>query len=278
VTQDPGLLGEQLCRLLDAAPDDGLPGRDTLVLDDGYAPSLRLSRRVPFTDTEVARAAQMCRLAATVAGTGPDPAAVPRGPLAPEPARGEVALRQGTTQDVQALVAMHARCSARTVQRRYHVPMPRLGPRPARRLLAPEGGFSIVLTVDDEIAAIGMLSPDTSGAADSGAEVGLMVEDRWQGRGYGTKVLRALAVEAAGQGFYTLTCWVQPDNDAVPATIRAAGLRALVGSVDGLLEYRIPVRKLRGTSPLVALLHERPELREVYAPAALVDQAVRDGA
>jgi hypothetical protein len=32
------------------------------------------------------------------------------------------------------------------------------------------------------------------------------------------------------------------------------------------------------TTPLVALLEGRPELREVYPPAALIDQAVRGGA
>jgi hypothetical protein len=30
------------------------------------------------------------------------------------------------------------------------------------------------------------------------------------------------------------------------------------------------------TEPLVALLHERKELREVYAPADIIDQSVRD--
>lgn len=33
----------------------------------------------------------------------------------------------------------------------------------------------------------------------------------------------------------------------------------------------------RLTEPLVTLLHERKELREVYAPADIIDSAVRDG-
>ncbi len=37
---------------------------------------------------------------------------------------------------------------------------------------------------------------------------------------------------------------------------------------------------LRGrvTRPLVDLLHERQELREIYAPADIIDRAIRDSA
>jgi GNAT superfamily N-acetyltransferase len=154
--------------------------------------------------------------------------------------------------------------------------VPHLSPRLARALLEPAGGVSLVVTVGRHIVAAGMLGPDpeTPGAA----EVGVMVEDRWQRHGHGTRLLRALAIEAAHLGHDTLTCMVRPDNDAVLPSIRRAGLRARVSFADGLTEYRIPLARLRGTAPLVALLHDRRELREVYPPADLLDQAIRDGA
>lgn len=274
VMEDPALLEDQLCRLLDAFPADGLPGLESLVLDDAYGPPVRLSRPVPFTDTELARASELRRLAAAVLGTDPDPALLPRAAAATAPVDpGTVTLRPGTVQDVDALVAMHARCSAATTYRRYHAPLANISPRRARALLEPPGGLSVVATVGADIVAIGMLAPDGAGA-----ELGLMVEDGWQRKGYGAKLLRALAIEAASRGIDTLTCMVQRDNDVVLATIRSAGLRARVTFDDGATRYRLPVQSLRGTAPLVALLHERRELREVYAPADLIDQAVRGGA
>lgn len=289
VMEYPDRLEEQLCRMLDASPADGLPGLESLVLDDEYGPAVSLVRSVPFTDTEVARASELRRLAAAVLGSAPDPALlVPVPPAAPvEPVGpGTVALRPATAMDAKALVAMHARCSADTVHRRYHAPVPHVSPRLAQAVLEPPGGLSLVLTVGDDIVAVGMLS-----IGPAGAELGVMVEDRWQRQGYGTKMLRALAIEAANRGVDTVSCLVQPDNDAVLRTIHRARLRALVSYVDGVTEYRIPVgrladspRRARGpvkggaTAPLVALLHERQELREVYPPADLIDQAVRGGA
>ena len=283
VTEEPELLEGQLCRLLGAFPVDGLPGLETLVLDDDAGPVVRLSRRVPFTDTEVARAAELRRLAAPAPGPAPDPA-------------GEAwTVRLGTVADATALVAMHERCSSETVCRRYHAPLPRLSPRLARAMLEPTGGLSLVITVGDEIVGMGMLAPDPTSADGTDAEVGLLVEDRWQRQGHGTRLLRALVVEAATRGLRTLTCQVRPDNEAVLPTISRAELHARVSAADGLTVYRVPVDKVVETeaerrrrrnrpamgdvtTPLVALLHGRRELREVYPPADLIDQAVRGGA
>lgn len=292
VMEDPDALEEQLCRLLDAfpaddIPADDIPGLDTMVLDDGYGPEVALARRVPFTDTEHARAAELRRLAAVVTGTDPDPAALM--PVQPvEPALvGSLVIRRGTLADARLLQAMHARCSAPTVFRRYHAPLPHVTQRLARALLEPSGGMSYVVTIGEDMVALGLLA-----IGPSGPELGLMVEDRWQRQGIGARLTRALATEAADRGLDTLTLMVQPDNEAVLPTVRRAGLRAHVTSSDGLNQYRIPVAKLadrpwkRGnrpvmgevTAPLVALLHERRELRQIYPPADFIDQAVRGGA
>ncbi len=166
----------------------------------------------------------------------------------------------------------------------------------ARGLLEPAGGRSLLLSVGDVVVAAAMYSPDPASTVPGTVEVGLMVEDAWQRQGHGSRLLHALAAQAAEEGVETLTCLVLPENDAVLRTIRRAGLRTRVSLVDGLTEYRIPVaaradageapRRRRNnrpkmgevTTPLVALLRDRPELREVYPPAALIDQAVRGGA
>ncbi|HEX6876415.1 MAG TPA: GNAT family N-acetyltransferase [Nocardioidaceae bacterium] len=294
VMERPELLTEQLCRLLDASPADGLPGLPELVLDDPFGPAVALSRMVPFTDTELARASELRRLAAVALGVTGDPAVVRQGAdgeaaTAEQPdAAGPPVLRRGTTRDVPAVVAMHERCSRETLFRRYHAPMPRVTPRLARSMLEPDQGLSMVLTVGDDVVALGVVA-----LGPGGPEAGLLVEDRWQRKGLGSRLLRALAEEAADRRLTVLTCQVQPDNDAVLRTIRRARLRARVNRVDGLTVYRIPVARLedpdgrprRGrpamdelTPPLVALLHDRRELREIYPAADLIDQAVRGGA
>jgi ribosomal protein S18 acetylase RimI-like enzyme len=278
VMQDPKRLHEELCRTLGAAP-----GAYSLVIDDGDGQPVRLSRSVPFTDTEVARAKELRHLA-LLAPLSAAEAVVPV-------AGGPVSLRRGTAADVRALIAMHGRCSAETLYRRFHAPVSRLTSRMARSLLEPLDGFSIVLTAGDAVIGCGLVAPE----GDS-FEIGLVVEDGWQHQGHGNRLLAALVEAAVERGAETLTCYVQPDNEAVLGAIQRAGLRAHVSHVDGITACRIVVggrvtaadtprrrrtsRPLRGnlTIPLVTLLHERAELRPIFRAADHIDQAVRDGA
>lgn len=301
VLEQPGLLEEQLCRLLDAVPGDGL-GADALVLDDADGPPVVLARGVPFSDTEIARARELRVLAAAALGhRRADGVEAPSsaGPSSAGPGRVDtatVALRRGAAADARALVAMHARSSAETVYRRYHAPVQHVSVRLARALLDPVDGFSIVLMAGDDVVALGTVGVVGPGdERERVAEVGLMVEDRWQRQGHGSRLLRALALEASRAGIDTLVCTVLPDSTALLSVIQRAGLRARVRHDDGVTQYRVPVGRLaradearprRGnrpamgevTAPLVALLHDRRELREVYPPADLIDQAVRGGA
>jgi GNAT superfamily N-acetyltransferase len=323
VAERPEQLQEQLCRLLEASPGEGLPGFDSLTLTAEDGVSLSLSRATAFTDTEVARAQELQRLASTASasvatatvarhgaatthvGRRTTPSvrtrrsAVPMAPASREAAPAgadQVTLRSGSVADTDAIVALHGRCSSETLYRRYHAPIAQVTPRMVRAQLEPTGGRSMVLSVGDRVVAVAMYSVDPASTEPRTVEVGMMVEDSWQQQGHGARLMHALAVQAADQGVETLACLVQPENDAVLRTIRRAGLRARVSFVDGLTEYRIPVANLAGsgeaarrrrsnrpemgevTKPLVALLQGRPELREVYPPAALIDQAVRGGA
>jgi ribosomal protein S18 acetylase RimI-like enzyme len=273
----PDLLADQLCQLVDAWVANDSPKSHTMVLGDGHSPQVRLCREVPFTDTEVARAGELRRLALRRV---PTDLPVPTDP-------DTVVTRRAEARAVDALIAMHGRCSAETLLRRYRVPTPRVSPRLARSLLEPADGLSLVMTSGQQVVAVGMLAWGSAGP-----ELGLMVEDRWQRHGLGTRLLRRLAVEAASRGVTSLVCHAQPDNHAVLATVRRAGLRAHVSMADGAARYEILVTILndspgtRGrrrnmgqiTTPLASLLHERAELRDVYPPADFIDRAVRDGA
>jgi L-amino acid N-acyltransferase YncA len=209
----------------------------------------------------------------------------------------QVTLRAGSGDDVAELQALHERCSAATLHRRYHSPTWRISGAMARALLEPPGGQSVVVMRGDDMVAAGLFATRAGSSAPGTAELGLMVEDAHQRHGYGSRLLHALAVEAARRSVEYLHCLVQPDNDAALRVIRRAGLRALVRDTDGVTQCRIPVAALGdhapqpsgryqsgtmsravATSGLVSLLHARPELREIYAPADFRDQWVRGGA
>ena len=278
VMRDPETLADELRRTLGAGS-----GAYSLVIDDGDGQPLMLSRSAPFTDIEVARAKEL-RHVALLAAPSAAAAVVPA-------TGGPVALRPGTADDVQALIAMHGRCSAETLYRRFHAPVPRLTSRMARSLLEPLDGFSMVLTADDAVVGCGLVAREGDTF-----EIGLLVEDGWQHRGHGTRLLAALVKASVERGAESLTCYVQPDNEAVLGTIRRAGMRAHVSHVDGITACRIVVgervaaadtpRRRRAigsfmgsvTSPLVTLLHDRAELRPIFPAADLIDQAVRDEA
>lgn len=245
VIENPETLADHLCQLFDAVRGDGPPGLDTLELTDGVCEPLVLRRREAFTDTEYARAFALRQ----VATAGLDPAGT--GPLTAVDEAAPILLRAGTVEDAPLLVAMHARCSAATVQRRYHAPMSNLPARMARALLEPVDGWSLVMTAGEDLVGMAVLGRDSDGEND----VGLLVEDRWHRRGLGARLLRAVAGRAAQAGATSLSLVAHPDNPAVMATVRRAGFNALVTLDDGLLQASVPITKLvqarrvQGTDP-----------------------------
>jgi GNAT superfamily N-acetyltransferase len=198
-------------------------------------------------------------------------------------------LRPGTPDDVQMLTAMHERCSAETLRRRYHGSMPRLAPLVARALLDPADGWSVVAVPDqDAVAGIASYAPDREGMHD----VGLLVEDRWQRQGLGTRLLLTLARAAFECGIPALTCATQPDNTAVVQTIRSAGFRPRIRMIDGLAVAAFSITEAfegsRGevdkphldttTRHPVPPLHAREAPRSVHPVATMTGDSVRRGA
>ena len=270
---DPERLEEQLCTLLGAAPS--VPSQEAgLTLTQGAGPSVRITRDVAFTDTEVGRATELRRFAGAALRAGRTSTAPEsrREPVtgAPSAARHqrpraqEVVVRPGVATDAEALVAMHHRCSAEVLLRRYRQPVGRLTPRDAVALLEPEGGRSVVVLEGDDLVAAGLVVPDGDQLL-----LALHVEDARQRRGLGARLLRALAVEAVGLGWDEVVCLVQPGDSAVLSTVRRAGLLALVSYADGTCHHRLPLARLRSTPSVQASPPAQPravpasEAREV---------------
>lgn len=103
--------------------------------------------------------------------------------------------------DVAALVAMHERCCAATLRARYFVSVgpAEIAKRPS--LLEPPEGLAMGFFAGAELVAVGQLAIGRPAAGgDATAEIALLVEDAWQNRGLGGRLLAALLRIAAEAG------------------------------------------------------------------------------
>ncbi|MFN8636161.1 MAG: GNAT family N-acetyltransferase [Chloroflexota bacterium] len=141
------------------------------------------------------------------------------------PTPGPFELRAIQTEDHAAVRAFLDRLSPSTVRSRYlHSSMKLAGPsgeREITRLLADHAGkHVVVLAVDGaEIRGIGELFNLPLERAD----VGLVVEDGFQGRGIGRDLLQALIQVARKQGIRALTGDMAYGNERAVALLRGTG-------------------------------------------------------
>jgi GNAT superfamily N-acetyltransferase len=122
-----------------------------------------------------------------------------------------------------AVMRMHLRCSADSVQRRYASPLARTDDRFARRLLLAGGG-ALVAAADREVVGVASLSACEDGVV----EVALLVEDGWQRRGLGTRLLSQAARRARGRGATEVVMRSRTPNPALMSLAFASGLRARI--------------------------------------------------
>jgi GNAT superfamily N-acetyltransferase len=142
-----------------------------------------------------------------------------------------VRTRYGAADDLEQVIALHDRCSADALHRRFHAPLTRVRSRLAGQLIAPEPGWSVVAEITDDV--VGLASVGAVSAHE--VEVGVIVEDAHRGRGIGGRLLREVAVEATARRHRALLCHTQPDNRPVLATVRRIGLPHTLAESDGVL-------------------------------------------
>ncbi len=226
VLQAGASLPEVLAGLLDADPSGGSPVQDVLEVDVAGR-RVEVRRTTPFTGTEHARAHAFAGLLGDLVERGLVPQATePTAEPAPVPAvvgPHGVLVRAGALGDVPAVVAMHARCSADTVYRRYAAPLSRLDDRLARRHLVGGAG-SVVASVSGAVVGVAALAA----ASGETCELSLLVEDGWQRRGIGTRLLAAATRRAAAAGIAEVVLRGPAESPAAMAMVFGSGLRARV--------------------------------------------------
>jgi GNAT superfamily N-acetyltransferase len=230
LADDPAAAAEMLSRLLDAdavgqGDGTGPEGADTMRLDVG-AQRVVLRRREPFTATEHARAAAFADVASELVPERmptPEPVDLRDGLQHGPRSAGPPDVRLAGPEDTVAVMRMHLRCSADSVQRRYASPLARTDDRFARRLLLAGGG-ALVAAADREVVGVASLSACEDGVV----EVALLVEDGWQRRGLGTRLLSQAARRARGRGATEVVMRSRTPNPALMSLAFASGLRARI--------------------------------------------------
>ncbi|MCW2747379.1 MAG: hypothetical protein JWP10_521 [Nocardioidaceae bacterium] len=241
IIEDGADLHTTLMELLDTEPPDvaTYTGHDTLEVTLRSGETIRISRAIAFTPTERARAQALASLVGDRA-THNAPMLPPYTPIDVSPL-----VRESLLADLDAVAALHERCSNETLYNRYRVPlaMP-VTTRFARRLVAPEKGIGLIAQVGLQIVAHGNLAPYEGGFPGQW-EFRLLVEDAWQGKGIGTLLIKQAAGRAKTLGARELTFITEGANDAMLRTVGRAGFMARISRRDGDVHITVSTKNVR---------------------------------
>lgn len=129
-------------------------------------------------------------------------------------------IRQAVPDDREVLAAMLTRCTVATRHRRFHSPAWSF-PEPyfSEALAVHEGHFALVAEQDGAAVALASCVSEPDG----GAELGILVEDRWQRRGIGTRLLGGLLQHADRHGLRPLKARVLTEQAWILPVLRNYG-------------------------------------------------------
>ncbi|MDQ0760323.1 GNAT family N-acetyltransferase [Streptomyces canus] len=121
--------------------------------------------------------------------------------------------------DTERVVALHRRCSAHTLWSRCHRAMGDPGSY-LGALLSRRGSVHLAVRgPSGRLVAVGHLMPDNGNA-----EAALLVEDAWQNKGLGTRLLDGLGRSAVEQGWGEVYGLILPGDERMTAMLRRTGV------------------------------------------------------
>ena len=136
----------------------------------------------------------------------------------------DIVIRLARPRDARDIELMHERCSERSRFHRYFAPMSTWREENLRRISGEHRGATLVAVAEDsDIVGLGNVfpvGPDETQVA----EIALIVDDAWQGRGVGTLLLRHLIDAARRLGFTRLVAYVHADNPSMVRLLLASTL------------------------------------------------------
>ena len=193
----------------------------------------------PFARAEKTRASALLRLAAAVASATGDADAL--GWVEPMRSGGTIWIRLARPEDSDAVAAMHERCSELTLYRRYLTAVGQWRDVTLRRLTGGHRGATLVaMSEEGAIVGLGHVFPDPSTDSHS-AEIAVIVEDAYQGRGVGTLLVRHMLDLAERLGFDEVVGTVLAQNNDMLRVLDATRLDWTREVDEGVLTLRAPL-------------------------------------
>ena len=156
----------------------------------------------------------------------------------------ELELRPISPDDEERLAEFHRHLSAESIRRRYFTPHPVLTPDELHRFTNVDGDqrLALVAIANGEIVGVGRYE---SLAGTDDVEVAFVVRDDFQRQGIGTRLVQAVAAEAAKHGKARLVAETLPENRAMlRAFHHLPGMKERFG--EGVVDVSIPL----GDQPL----------------------------
>ena len=193
----------------------------------------------PFARAEQTRASALLRLAAAVSRTAGDV----ESPGWVEPVKGgaTVWIRLASPEDADAVAAMHQRCSPQSRYLRYLSGANQWRDISLRRLSGGHRGATlVVMSEQGAIVGLGNLFPAEPDDG-HGAEIALIIEDAYQGRGIGTRLLRHMLELAERIGFREVVATVLAQNTSMLRVLEATRLDWTRSLEEAVVTMRAPL-------------------------------------
>lgn len=237
------MLGAEEVEVVDATEGES-DSTDVLRLQWTTHRHVLLRRRwASFTHTERARASALLRLAATAAQLPGDDQGRAHGWI--ETIKGgTVWIRLARPEDAGSVADMHERISERSRYQRYFATTAWRELQMQRLSGGHPGDTLVAQSIDGQVVALGNVFPLTEGS--SAAEVALLVEDAFQGRGLGGALLDRMIQVAAELGFTEVVADVLVDNRGMQHLLEATGLPWFSQSSNGVRTMRARLPSGRG--------------------------------
>jgi GNAT superfamily N-acetyltransferase len=186
----------------------------------------------------------------TAPGAGPAPGGLVLSPgaghvpLAPGRA-GLVSVRRAVAEDRTAIRAMFGRCSNETRYRRFHGPVKAIPERYLADALSGSAFHYALVARRGQVAGPQARGGDIVALAscrlvdEGAAELGLLIEDAWQRRGLGTRLLRDLVTHASEAGLRALEAQLLAEQAWIAGLLRPYGACRLSPTRDGVLNVTV---------------------------------------
>jgi GNAT superfamily N-acetyltransferase len=173
-----------------------------------------------------------------VSAPGPATAGGPLAAAAAGTGTAAVSVRRAVPADREDLALMFGRCTAATRQRRFHGSVRVIPERYLAEALSG-GPFHYALVACAEPGGGIVALASCRLVAEGAAELGVLVEDAWQRRGLGTRLLGGLVAHARRAGVRALEAQLLAEQGWVTGLLRPYGRCRLRSSWSGVLSVTV---------------------------------------